>query len=79
MSRSKQKYEKHLFGTVKVGERGQIVIPKDAREQFDIKPGDTLIIIGRHKRGLAIVKPDRMRVFAQKILSDLEGIDQDIH
>ena len=75
MSSSNQKDEKHLFGTVKVGERGQIVIPKDAREQFDIKPGDTLIIIGRHERGLAIVKPDRIREFAKRILTDLEGID----
>ena len=75
MSKSIQKDEKHLFGTVKVGERGQIVIPKDARERFDINPGDTLIIIGRPDRGLAIVKPDRMRAFAQKILSDLDGID----
>ena len=75
MARSKSTDEKHLFGTVKVGERGQIVIPKNAREQFDINPGDTLIIIGRPDRGLAIVKPDRMRAFAQKILADLEGID----
>ena len=66
---------KHLFGTVKVGERGQIVIPKDAREQFDIKPGDTLLIIGKEEKGLAIVKPERMRELARKILTDLEGID----
>lgn len=39
---------------VKVGERGQIVIPKEARQMFDIKPGDTLIILGDEKRGLAI-------------------------
>lgn len=75
MTKSKLKEEKHLFGTVKVGERGQIVIPKDAREQFDIKPGDTLLIIGREEKGLAIVKPDRMRELARKILTDLEGID----
>lgn len=41
-------------GMVKVGERGQIVIPKEARQMFDIKPGDTLIILGDEKRGLAI-------------------------
>ena len=37
-----------------VGEKGQIVIPRQAREIFDIKPGDTLIILGDNERGLAI-------------------------
>lgn len=40
--------------TVKVGEKGQIVIPKEAREIFDIHPGDTLIILGDKKQGIAI-------------------------
>ena len=35
----------YIFGTVKVGERGQIVIPKEARQVFDIKAGDTLIVL----------------------------------
>lgn len=39
---------------VKVGEKGQFVIPKEAREVFDIHPGDTLILLGDKKRGLAI-------------------------
>lgn len=46
---------KHLFGSVTVGERGQIVIPKKAREIFHIKPGDQLLILGDEDRGLAIV------------------------
>ena len=45
---------KHIFGTVKVGEKGQIVIPKQARELFEIKPGDTLVLLGDVKRGIAI-------------------------
>ena len=44
---------KHAW-TATVGEKGQIVIPKEAREIFGIKPGDTLIILGDEKRGLAI-------------------------
>ncbi len=40
--------------TVTVGEKGQFVIPKQAREIFDIKPGDTLILLGDEKRGIAI-------------------------
>lgn len=40
--------------TVKVGEKGQIVIPKEARDIFDINPGDTLIVLGDEKQGIAI-------------------------
>lgn len=40
--------------TVKVGEKGQIVIPKEARDVFDIHPGDTLIVLADVKQGIAI-------------------------
>ena len=49
---------KHLFGNVKVGERGQIVIPKEARDLFDIKPGDKLVVLGEEGQGLALCKED---------------------
>ena len=49
---------KHLFGTVKVGEKGQIVIPKEAREIFGIQPGDSLVVLGDEASGLAIMKND---------------------
>ena len=49
---------KHLFGTVTVGEKGQIVIPKNAREIFGIKPGDSLVVLGDEATGLAIMKND---------------------
>lgn len=41
-------------GTVTVGTKGQIVIPKEARELFGIKPGDTLLLLADEKRGIAI-------------------------
>lgn len=50
MSRPQGKYA----WTVTVGEKGQIVIPKQAREVFGIKPGDNLVILGDEKKGLAI-------------------------
>ncbi|MBE6118564.1 MAG: AbrB/MazE/SpoVT family DNA-binding domain-containing protein [Erysipelotrichaceae bacterium] len=40
--------------TATVGEKGQIVIPKQARDLFNIKPGDTLLILGDEERGIAI-------------------------
>jgi AbrB family looped-hinge helix DNA binding protein len=64
---------KHMFGTVKVGERGQIVIPKEARETFDINPGDRLLILGDEKKGIAIVKEDLMKDFALKILDSIDS------
>jgi len=46
---------KHFFGAVTIGERGQMVIPKRARELFNIQPGDQLLVLGDEDRGLALV------------------------
>lgn len=46
------------IGISKVGEKGQIVIPKEAREMFSIKPGDSLVILCDKKKGMAILKSD---------------------
>lgn len=53
MKRAKAKGNKYAW-TVKVGEKGQIVIPKEAREVFGIKPGDTLIMLADEHQGIAI-------------------------
>ena len=47
---------KHIFGMVKVGEKGQIVIPAKARKIFDIAPGDNLIVLGDEGQGIALIK-----------------------
>lgn len=47
---------KHMFGIVKVGDKGQIVIPARARKIFDIQPGDNLIVLGDEAQGIAIIK-----------------------
>ena len=52
---------KHIFGTVRVGERGQIVLPKQARDVFKIKPGDMLVVLGDEEPehpGIALMKED---------------------
>ncbi|MFS0780146.1 helix-turn-helix domain-containing protein [Bacillus sp. 1P06AnD] len=54
---------KHFFGSATVGDRGQIVIPKQAREIFGIEPGDHLIIVGDEDRGLAIIPQNYMKMF----------------
>ncbi len=51
--------EKDKFvGVSKVGEKGQIVIPKEAREMFDIKPGDSVIVLCDKNKGIALLKAD---------------------
>lgn len=68
--------DKHFFGTVKVGERGQIVIPKEARDIFDIKAGDSMVVFGMDKNEkLVILKERVMRDYALKILEDLDNQD----
>lgn len=49
---------KHMFGTVKVGDKGQIVIPAQARKIFDINPGDNLVILGDEEQGIAMIKEE---------------------
>ena len=53
--------------TATVGEKGQIVIPKQARDIFDIKPGDTLVLLGDEKRGIAIPPKSAFSQFAAAI------------
>ena len=63
---------RRVFGTAKVGDRGQIVIPKEARELFNINPGDTLLILGDEKTGIFISKPDVMNEVALNLLNKID-------
>ena len=58
---------RRVFGTAKVGDRGQIVIPKEARELFSIQPGDTLLILGEENKGLIVSRPELLRDLADEI------------
>ena len=51
---------KYIFGMVKVGEKGQVVIPAKARTIFHIKPGDNLIAIGDESQGIALIKEENL-------------------
>lgn len=61
---------RHIFGTAKVGEKGQIVIPKEARKLFNITAGDTLLILGDESKGIIVSKPDVLSEAARKIFED---------
>jgi len=58
--------------SVTVGTKGQIVIPKQAREVFGIEPGDTLLILGDEDRGIAIPPKSSMSGLAKMIFGDKE-------
>ena len=64
-----------VFGTAKVGDRGQIVIPKEAREFFGIEPGDTLLILGKRQTGLIVTKPEPLHDLAKQIFQSVENED----
>ena len=63
---------KHVFGTVRVGEKGQIVIPKEARELFGIKNGDILLILGDDSSGIIISRPDVVTDMANKVFEEMD-------
>lgn len=68
MAKPKGKYA----WTATVGEKGQIVIPKQAREIFDIQPGDTLVLLGDKKRGIAIPPKAMFSQFAAAVFETAE-------
>ena len=66
MTAKKKEQDKFLW-TAKVSEKGQIVIPKQAREEFNIKEGDTLLLLGDKSKGIAIAKYDDYLKFDEAI------------
>lgn len=68
---------KHFFGSVKVNERGQIVIPKKAREVFDIKKDDALVILGDEAEGIALIKADFFERRLNHILNSARNVKEE--
>jgi AbrB family looped-hinge helix DNA binding protein len=64
-------HTRRVFGTAKVGDRGQIVIPKEAREMFGIQPGDTLLIVGETDAGIIVSRPEALNDLADKLLNNI--------
>lgn len=62
---------KYIFGVVKVGEKGQIVIPRDARKVYDIKPGDALLLLGDQK-GMALLKTEIFQSAIDKMMDGMQ-------
>ncbi len=69
--------EGKFMSTVKVGPKGQIVIPKGARDLFDIEPGDTLLLMADKSQGIAIVRNDLFIKFADAIMNAQETHEEE--
>ena len=59
---------KHLWGTVTIGSKGQIVIPKNARDTFDMKEGDRLVVLGDESQGIVLIKAEIFEKQMQEML-----------
>ena len=60
---------------VKIGEKGQFVIPKEARDMFDLQPGATILVLGDTERGIAILPRQQQSEFISRIFSDMDKED----
>ena len=58
--------------TVKIGEKGQFVIPKEAREMFELHPGDEILVLGDIERGIAILPKTKQQDYIKHIFKDID-------
>ena len=63
-----------FMATLKVGTKGQIVIPKEVRDMFNINPGDTVLIMADKERGIALVNYDEYKTIADAILNGKNSV-----
>ena len=67
---------KHLWGTVAMGAKGQIVIPKEARDMFGLEPGDTLVLLADTKKGIALQTADKLNPLLRRVFQQLPGDEE---
>ena len=69
--------QQRVFGTAKVGDRGQIVIPKEARDMFGLQPGDTLVLMADKKKGLALQTVDKLNPLMKTVFNSLPSGEEE--
>jgi AbrB family looped-hinge helix DNA binding protein len=70
-------HDLEVYGSVKVGERGQIVIPSDARKKLGIDKGDLLLVISTpSKDGIALIRAELVKEMIHKMSTGLSGLEQ---
>lgn len=65
--------------SVKIGEKGQFVIPKEARDMLGIKPGDTILVLGDEEKGIAIPPKPTMNKMISMIMGELSMEEEEVH
>lgn len=66
------------YGTTLIGDRGQIVIPKEARDDLGLNKGDKLLVCGKHKKALILIKTDQLPELIDELIKNLEQIKGDL-
>ena len=61
---------------VKIGEKGQFVIPKEARELFDLQPGDEILVLGDKENGIGILPKIKQQDIIKQIFIDIDGLNE---
>lgn len=69
--------ERYFMASVKLGPKGQIVIPKEAREMFGVGPGDTMVLLCDKKKGMALQTADKLKPFLKKIFDSLPDMSEE--
>ena len=65
-------HEDKFAWMVKIGEKGQFVIPKEARDMFDLQPGDEIVVLGDKKKGIAIVPKEMQKEYISRIFAEID-------
>lgn len=75
MSKKSRGHHAHFYGTVTIGEKGQVVIPKEARDGLKLNKGDRLLVFGPHDDMLAIVKLSQVEKITSHLSKSLKRIN----
>ena len=65
------KEERYFMSSVKLGPKGQIVIPREAREMFGVGPGDTLVLLADKKKGIALQTADKLHPYVKQVFETM--------
>ena len=68
--------DRYFMSSVKIGPKGQIVIPKEARDMFGLGPGDTLVLLADTKKGIALQTADKLNPLLRRVFQQLPGDEE---
>ena len=69
-------FNRHFFGSTTLGERGQVVIPKDARKKLNFKKGEKLLVFGMHRGTIILTKPSSFEQFSKALKEKQKAIKE---